>query len=82
MIYIACYNAGQAGPSTIAAFNDKIDFYYYCDRLLEMRDTKVNRSMTIDQLCDSISDIGFGRIGSRYYRRINKSAIPCNATII
>ena len=70
-IYIGCIKAGlnNGRPDCAERWHNKLEFYLYCNEVLMMHDTPVNRSMTIAQLCDAIQDVGFGGIGSRYYRR-------------
>lgn len=71
-IYIACYKLGREHQTAaIARFNNRRDFYHYCDETMAFRDKKPLANMTIEQLCEIIYDSGFGGIGARYYRRIN-----------
>lgn len=78
-IYIGCIKAGlNAGqPDSAERWHDRREFYLYCYELMAMRDAPVRASMTIAELCDAIQDVGFGGIGSRWYRRISRAdALP------
>lgn len=72
-IYIGVIKAGKNAGKPVASFKfkNKYEFYLYCNEINMMRDTQVKRSMNIDDLCDTICDVGFGGIGSRYYKRIS-----------
>ena len=78
-LYIGCIQSGLNGdqPTSACRWDSKLEFYYYCNEILAMSDGLVNRSMTVDQLCEAIYDVGFGGIGSRSYRRVARAkALP------
>lgn len=72
-IYIGTILAGRNGgkPYHVTKWNDKADFFYYCDHLTALTDSNVNQSMSIAELCDAIADKGIGS-GSRWHKRITR----------
>lgn len=73
-IYIGCIQAGINGgkPTSACSWKNRHEFFLYCYEILSMRDTKVTASMSIECLCDAIQDVGFGGVGSRWYRRMHR----------
>lgn len=81
-IYIGKVFNGQNGNMPVDAyrFANKYEFYLYCNELTAMRDSQVNKSMNIEQLCEAIHDLGSG-IGIKYYMRINRATAEKCANI-
>lgn len=78
-IYIGTIIAGRNAGKPVSAmrFENRREFYLYCDELTAMRDGHVTASMSIGELCDTIQDLGPG-MGSRWHKRISRAdAMRC-----